>query len=155
MFFFHFSCINTLRPRQNGRHFPDDNIKCIFLNENMSISINISLKLVPKSHINNIPALVQIMAWRRPGDKSLSEPMVVISLTHMCGTQPQWVNVVVSLRMTQHNTYMTPYISWRLLCRHVHYFENSLSQKTSSIVTCTFCRIFSMGCLYDVFSVWW
>ena len=27
--------------------------------------------------INNIPALVQIMAWRRPGDKPLSEPMTV------------------------------------------------------------------------------
>ena len=27
--------INTLRPRQNGPHFPDDNFKCIFLNENV------------------------------------------------------------------------------------------------------------------------
>ena len=34
-----------------------------------------SLKFVPKGPINNIPALVQIMAWRRPGDKPLSEPM--------------------------------------------------------------------------------
>ena len=43
--------------------------KCIFLNENVSIAIKISLKFVPKVSINNIPALVQIMAWRRPGDK--------------------------------------------------------------------------------------
>ena len=69
---------NTLRPRQNGRHFPDAILKCIFLNENVWISIKISPKFVPKGPINNIPALVQIMAWRRPGDKPLSEPMLVI-----------------------------------------------------------------------------
>ena len=49
----------------------------IFLNETFIISINISLKFVPKGLINNIPALVQIMAWRRPGDKPLSEPIMV------------------------------------------------------------------------------
>ena len=67
---------NTLRPRQNGRHFADDVFKCIFLNGNLWISIKISLKFVPKDPINNIPALVQIMAWRRTGDKPLSEPMM-------------------------------------------------------------------------------
>ena len=41
----------------NGRHFPDDIFKCIFLNENVLISIKISLKFVPKGQINNIPAL--------------------------------------------------------------------------------------------------
>ena len=83
---------NTLRPRQNGRHFPDDIFKCIFLNENVWISIKFSLKFVPKGPINKIPALVQIMAWRRPGDKPLSEPMVASLLTHICVTRPQWVN---------------------------------------------------------------
>ena len=67
---------NTLRPRQNGRHFPDDIFKWIFLNENVWILINISLKFVPRGPINNIPTLVQVMAWRRPGDKPLSEPMM-------------------------------------------------------------------------------
>ena len=42
--------VNTLRPRQNVRHFPDDILKCIFLNENVYTSITISLKFVP-----NIP----------------------------------------------------------------------------------------------------
>ena len=69
--------IDTLRPRQNGRKFPDDIFKYIFLQENVSISIKISLKFVPKGSINNIPALVQIMAWRRSCDKPLSEPMMV------------------------------------------------------------------------------
>ena len=84
--------INTLRPRQNGCHFADDTFKHIFLNENVIISTKISLKCVPKGPINNIPALVQIMAWRRPGDKPLSEPMMVRLPTHICVTRPQWVN---------------------------------------------------------------
>ena len=83
--------INTLRPRQNGRHFPDDIFKCIFLNENVWILIKISLKFVPNGIINKTPASVQIMAWRRTGDKPLSEPMLVSLPTHLCVTQPQWV----------------------------------------------------------------
>ena len=67
---------NTLRPRQNGRHFTDDTFKHIFLNENVRISIKISLKLVTKGPINSIPAMVQTMAWRRSGDKPLSDPMM-------------------------------------------------------------------------------
>ena len=54
----------------------NDIFKCIFLNERTWISIKISLKFVVKGPINKIPALVQIMAWRRPGDKPLSEPML-------------------------------------------------------------------------------
>ena len=83
--------INILRPRQNGCHFPDDIFKWIFLNENVWISINISLKFVPRGPINNIPTLVQVMAWCRPGDKPLSEPMMVRLPTHICVTRPQWV----------------------------------------------------------------
>ena len=78
--------IITLRPRQNGRHFPDDMFKWIFLNEIVWISINISLKFVSRGPINNIPTLVQVMAWRRPGDKPLSEPMMVRLPTHICDT---------------------------------------------------------------------
>ena len=85
-------CINTLKPRQNGRHFADDTFKCIFLKENVRISIKISLKFVSKSPIDNIPALFQIMAWHRPGDKPLSEAMMVSLLTHICVARPQWVN---------------------------------------------------------------
>ena len=84
--------VNTLRPRHYGRHFPDDIFKRICLNENVSISLKILLKFVPKVQFNNIAALVQIMAWRRPGAKPLSEPMMVSLLTHICFTRPQWVN---------------------------------------------------------------
>ena len=68
--------VNTLRPGQDGRHFPDDIFKYIFLNENDRIPIQILLKFVIKGPINNIPALVQVMAWHRTGDKPLSEAMM-------------------------------------------------------------------------------
>ena len=64
----------------------------IYLNENVRIPIKISLEFVPNGPVNNIPALVQIMAWRRPGDKPLSEPMMVCSSKHICVTRLQWVN---------------------------------------------------------------
>ena len=54
----------------------DDIFKWIFLNENGRIPIQISPKLVPKSPINNKPALVQVMDWRRTGDKPLHEPIM-------------------------------------------------------------------------------
>ena len=47
-----------LRPRQNGRHFADDTSKRIFVNENVRILIEISLKFVSKGPIKNIPSLV-------------------------------------------------------------------------------------------------
>ena len=43
--------------------FPDDTFKAIFFYEMFFILINISLKFVPQGPFNNIPALIQIMAW--------------------------------------------------------------------------------------------
>ena len=83
--------INTLRPRQNGRHFADNIFKCIFLNGNVWIPIKISMNFVPKGPMNNNTALVQIMAWHRQDDKPLSEPMMVVSPIHICVARPQWV----------------------------------------------------------------
>ena len=82
-------------PPTKGCHFPDDIFKCIFLNENVWISIKFALNFVPNGPINNISVLVQIMAWRRPGDKPLSEPMMVSLLTHICISRPQWVKFQV------------------------------------------------------------
>ena len=47
---------NTLRPRQNGRHVPDDIFKSIFLNENIWVLLKISPKFVPKVRIYTIAA---------------------------------------------------------------------------------------------------
>ena len=63
-----------------------------FLNENAWISLQISLKFVPKVWINNIPELVQIMTWRRPGTKPLSWTNDARLWTHICVTRPQLVN---------------------------------------------------------------
>ena len=82
--------VNTLRPRQNGRNFPDNILKWIFLNENVWISLELWLEFIPRGLINNIPALVQIMAWRWPGHKPLSEQIMFSYLMHICVTWPQW-----------------------------------------------------------------
>ena len=68
---------NSLGPRQIGRHFPDDIFKYILLNENEYIAINISMKCFPMDVISNILALVEIIVWRHPGDKPLSQPVMV------------------------------------------------------------------------------
>ena len=72
---------NTLRPRQYYRHFADDIFKCIFVNENVWISIKISLKFISSVPINNIPALVQLMAWRWPGDKQTTNIQLSVVIT--------------------------------------------------------------------------
>ena len=119
-----YSSINTLSPIQNGRYFPDAIFICIFLNENVIISNKISLKFVPKGSINNIPTLVQIIAWRRPGKKPLSESMTVRLSTHICVTRPQRVKLITSL--SYHSTVLT--VTWQLrpisirICR---FFEGS------------------------------
>ena len=53
-----------------------DIFKWIFLDENGGILIHISLKFVPKSSIDNMTALAQVMAWRQTGNKPLPEPMI-------------------------------------------------------------------------------
>ena len=57
--------INKLRPRQNGRHCPDDIFKCIFL--------------------KMAPARPQAIIWTNDGFSSL---------THICVTRSQWVKFV-------------------------------------------------------------
>ena len=84
---------NTLRPRQKLPQFRRWHLQMHFLNETVRISIQISLKFVPKGPINNITALVQIKTWRRPGDKPLSEPMMVRLPMHICDIWVQWVNL--------------------------------------------------------------
>ena len=66
--------LTHLPPGQNGRHFTDDVFRCIFVNEKFCISSKISLKFICGGPIDNNPALIQIMAWRRKDDKPLSEP---------------------------------------------------------------------------------
>ena len=67
-----------LRPRQKMPPFRRRHFQMHFLeNEDVCISLKISLKFVPKVRINYIPAWVRIMAWRQPGDMPLSRPVMV------------------------------------------------------------------------------
>ena len=78
--------------RQNGRHFADDILKCIFMNENFCNSTQISLKFVPNGPIDKSP-LVRVMAWRRTCDKPLSEARLIPSSpTQICSTPGRLVN---------------------------------------------------------------
>ena len=80
----------------------DDIFKWIFLNENDNIPIQISLKLVPRSPIDNKPELIQAMAWHRTGYKPLPETMSgPSSLTHICGTRGRWVESASAPKRTK------------------------------------------------------
>ena len=72
------------------------------MNENIWISIKISLKFFSKGPINNIAISVQKMAWWRLGDKPLSETMMVKSTMHICVRWPQWV-AKIALNVKHHN----------------------------------------------------
>ena len=106
---------NSLRPRQNECQFADDIFKCIFLNENVQIPNEISLKLVPKGPTNNIPALVQIMVWHQPGDEPLSELMMVSLLMHICVTQPEWLKLYVSKQFIRQDNLLSLIQFWHIL----------------------------------------
>ena len=82
------ACHELIEAETNGRVVPDDIFKCI-LNGNAWISIKISLNLAAEGPNNNNPVLVQLMAWCQPGDKPLSEPMMVRLPTHICVTRPR------------------------------------------------------------------
>ena len=77
--------INTLRPKENSRHFVDGILKCIFLNENVWILNKISLKFVPKGLNDDNSALVEVMTWCQGGDKPLPESVMPQSIDpYMC-----------------------------------------------------------------------
>ena len=72
--------LNTLRPRQNGCLFADDVYKYILLNENVWISIKISVKFAPKDplgldKLNNIGSGNGLVP---SGNKPLPEPMLTL-----------------------------------------------------------------------------
>ena len=72
-----FTVINTLRSEENACHFEDDIFKCIFLNWKCCILITISPKFVCKCLIHNISTLFQVLARYQPGNKQLSEPILM------------------------------------------------------------------------------
>ena len=106
--------LTDLRPRQNGRLFADDIFKGIFLNENFWL-LN-KLKYVPKGLINNMAALVQIMAWRQTGDKTVSEAMLVC-----CTDAYMRYSASMSLMKIGECSTMAAYLSWSMEIRITHW----------------------------------
>ena len=95
-----------IEAEKSGHNFPHDIFQCIFLKENIRVWIKMSLKFLSKSPINNVPSLVQIMAWRRLGDQPLSGQMMVRLPTHICVTRPQWVNGIDGILKLQKRFWM-------------------------------------------------
>ena len=83
-------CCSTLRLGQEGRHFTDNILKCIFLNEMYEFPLKFHWGLFLRVQLT---ILQRIMSWSRPGDKPLSESLIGRLVTHICVTRPQWVNV--------------------------------------------------------------
>ena len=75
--------IKRLRPRQKWPPFPDDIFNCIFFIEN-KFRLTFHWSLFSSVPITLCNALVQIPS--RPGDKRLSEPMLVSLLADICVT---------------------------------------------------------------------
>ena len=99
------------------------------------------MKFVPKGPINNIPALVQIMTWRRSGGKPVSEPMLVSLPMHICVTRPQWFktygsklgNIGVSCRFAICKTYGCLIKIEVFLYKYCLYFICSQTIKISTV----------------------
>ena len=75
------------RPPFRRQHF-----QMHFFNERFCIMIRISLTFFFKGPIDNKAALVQVMAWRRTGDKHYLNQSWPNSLTHICGTRGRSVD---------------------------------------------------------------
>ena len=82
--------------------WPDDIFKCIFFDENVWIPIEVSLKFVPKGPVNNYPSIGSDSGLAGPGNKPLSEPMMVNYLT-------QWVKTSSNIVIQWH---------WSVLLHH-------------------------------------
>ena len=116
--------VNTMRPKQNGRHFSGGIFKCIFVNEIIWISNAIRLKFLPKGLIDNNTELVQIMASRRTGDKPLSEPMVgdaymrlSASMSFNWRQKESWITIPILREST-----LTQVMAW--CCQATSYYVN-------------------------------
>ena len=96
--------VNTLGPRQNDRHFPDDIFNCILLKENICLKFQIKCSKLYNLQYSSIgldnglaPTRRQAIIWtiyRLP--------------THVCVTRPEWVNQIIKISIcTQWVKYMT------------------------------------------------
>ena len=114
----------------------DGIFNCIFLNEIDRIPIQISLKYVPRSSIDNKPALFHVMAWRRTGNKPLHGPM-------MTQFFEAWCCQVISHYMSQRwprsmSSYVVTRPQWVNSFRHIYALVNF--QSLVQVMACGLCQ---------------
>ena len=140
-------CKNTLSRTTNGRRFTDDIFNIIFLNET-------SLKLVSKGSIVNKAHLVHVMAWRRPGDKPLLEPMI-------CAHRPQYVyllniNLIPTIQLRQHRV---SWMSKNIKCNTFTsaFNQYSLINNIRSVTTSHLSSDWNLwrGSSQKIYTIWW
>ena len=90
--------VNTLRPRQNGRHFPYDIFKCIFFYENPWISIKISLKFFPRVQLTISQHWFRKWFGAYQSKSHCLNQCLVSLLAHLCVIRPQWVKLIYAIR---------------------------------------------------------
>ena len=102
-------CVNTMRPRQNGRHFVDyiSNQFLYMTSDLIWTDLNF-IDCVPKYSRNDIVAVVQIMTWRRTGDNSLTGSTMDTSLFEnrlyldAIGNKP--ITVIIDIIIVSHHS---------------------------------------------------
>ena len=113
--------INSSPSAQSGRYFGRRHSQCIFLNKNDGVPIQILLKFVPRSSNDKTPALIQIMAGSRIGDKPLSEAMMTrcIDAYIICDTRGRWVFTAINMEngdIENVQDYLLPQFQTTILC---------------------------------------
>ena len=72
------------------------------------------------------------MAWRRPGDEPLSEPMIVVLSTQICITRPQWVHgISVKLPLKLGHTQMTTCHT----SKWIYWLTHELNKKLDRVIS--------------------
>ena len=87
------------------------------------------------------------MAWRRPGEKPLSEPTMVSLPKHICVIRPQWINMQIPAYQYRNSNHKYKTVSWPsylyngnpYLERLSLYWNGTLIPKSSVIPISTAC----------------
>ena len=104
--------------------------QCIFLIENFLILNEISLKYIPYGLVDNMAALVQIMAWRRTGDRPLSEPMLVCFID-------AYIRHSTSMSQSAVTSHNCSVFRWTCVAQFLYDLGNKLPSEVSKLyVTC-------------------
>ena len=104
---------------------------------NFFLMNEISLKFVSKGSINKIARLVQVMAWCQPGNKPLSEPMMIRLPMNICVTRPQWVNDYIwcFLKITYFHNSTEHLIKYCIILRSFRIFTPYIMIKVTPLCT--------------------